>query len=165
MCQQCEKSESVLTSVYIIGGVFLGIASVAFALTAVVQTAFGRDIWSGAQRSARFAGWIVSALAAQAQVGRTASGGQPPLIRKYYMLLKLFEVNPGAAQPAECAESASFPATAAMVISSAATLVFVILSIRCIAQPLVAGAEKVRLVAVKPVLAKIKCKKKEILNS
>jgi hypothetical protein len=71
-------------TIAIIAGVFVAIASVAFALVAVVQLSFGRGIFMGAVRSLRFAGWIVAALATQAQIGRTVNQGQPPALKEWY---------------------------------------------------------------------------------
>ena len=124
-CLRCESSDTAYVTMLAIGGVFFGIAAIAFALTAIVQTAFGRSIGAGAQRSLRFAGWIVSALATQAQIGRTATGDEPELMRQYYGFLKVFEINPEAAQPLECAGTTATTATIALCTSTALVLLFV----------------------------------------
>ena len=150
-CLRCESSGTVRVALVAIGGVFVAVAGTAFALTAVVQTAFGRSIGSGAMRSARFAGWIVSALATQAQIGRTATGDQPALVRQYYTLLKLFEINPDAAQPSECAGSTAATATIALGVSTALVLLFAALSIPTLARAFVAVGELLRTRVIAPV--------------
>ena len=115
VCHECEHSDTVVLSVVLMSGVFLVVASISFTLVAAVQTSFGRSFNSGALRSVRFASWVVNALAMQAQVGRTASGGQPRVIRRYYMALKLFELNPRAAQHPRCAGSTGEASTAALI--------------------------------------------------
>jgi hypothetical protein len=77
---------------------------------------------SGAQRSARFAGWVVSALAAQAQIGRTASAAQPVALRRYYQVLTIFELKPDAAIPTACGGSGGTSALALVCGADACTL-------------------------------------------
>jgi hypothetical protein len=120
------------------------ITVVAFALVAVVQLAFGRSIGPGAIRSANFASWIVAALATQAQIGRTASGGQPVAIQTYFQLLKVFEVNPDAALPSECIGAADDTAISAMLLSTALVLLFAALSVPCVTAPVTALTNKAR---------------------
>ena len=96
LCDQCPAASDTLYFIYAIASTFSAILIVSFTLTAVVQRAFGRSIVSGAQRSARFAGWVVTALATQAQIGRTASPNQHAMLRFWYNVLRIFEVNPGA---------------------------------------------------------------------
>ena len=83
-CLTCPTQGDSVKTITIIAGVFVAIASVAFALVAVVQLSFGRGIFMGAVRSLRFAGWIVAALATQAQIGRTVNQGQPPALKEWY---------------------------------------------------------------------------------
>ena len=146
-CTVCPPSSNTFLIVVIVGGIFLAIAGAAFAVVAVVQTMFGRNVWSGAMRSMRFAGWIIAALATQAQIGRTSGGEQPAILQDYYTLLKLFEINPDAARPSQCAGSTGTTALVAMCISITAAVVFVLLSPPCVARPLVDLGVKVRKVA------------------
>ena len=145
-CIKCQPSGDVAFAIAVVSAVFLAITCGAFALVAIVQSFFGRDVKSGAVRSVRFAGWIVGALAAQAQIGRTSGGSLPDVLQGYYTFLMIFEVNPDAAQPSACAGSASTTAVLAMCISTIAATAFVLLSLPCLARPLIYGADKARAV-------------------
>ena len=72
----------------------------------------------------RFAGWIVGALATQAQIGRTASPNQPKLLKDWYAFLRVFEMNPDGARPSECSGSTSRIAISAMSVSLGCALGF-----------------------------------------
>ena len=140
-CTLCPPSADVAATALWIGVFFSAIALVAFVIVAIVQSAFGRDIKSGAVRSIRFAGWIISALAMQAQIGRTASSTQSSIIRQYYTLLQVFEINPDAAQPSQCADNASTVAIVAMVVSTSAVLLFITLAIPWVEHVCVRGGD------------------------
>ena len=128
VCRSCPSPKSIVGVVLILLAIFVAIATVAFILVATVQMAFGRDIKSGAMRSVRFAGWIVSALATQAQIGRTASKAQPSELQRYYHFLQIFELNPNAAAPLACDDGgASTVALLAMLLSIACVTGFVLL--------------------------------------
>ena len=88
-CMHCPAAADVKLIVLYMGGAFVTITLVAFVIVAVVQLAFGRSPLMGFVRSMRFAGWVVSALATQAQIGRTASSSQPQAIRAYYGYLQV----------------------------------------------------------------------------
>jgi len=143
-CAVCPVGEVVLNRIYIFAGIFAGIALSAFALVAIVQTVFGRDVMSGAMRSLRFAGWIVSSLAMQAQIGRTASKGQHDLMSEYFKFLQVFEINPDSATPTECAGSSSLVSLTAMGLSTGLALAFVLLATPCVTAPMIWIGEKIR---------------------
>ena len=157
-CSRCDASGAVNYGLLGVAIAFLVVAAVAFALTAIVQLTFGRSVGSGALRSMRFAGWVVSALATQAQIGRTATGDQPALVNEYYTLLKYFEINPEAAQPTECAGATALTATLALSISVAMVALFLALSLPIAAR--LASALDAQLRA-----CKCKCKAKRGANA
>ena len=136
VCATCPERKSVILTLCVFAATVVGITAIAFLVVAVVQTSFGRDVKSGAQRSARFAGWVVSALAAQAQIGRTASAAQPVALRRYYQVLTIFELNPDAAIPTACGGSGGTSALAlvAMLISLGCVAAFALLGLPCIAR-------------------------------
>ena len=140
-CAPCGSDGFALRQVGIIVGVFCAIFLIAFTLVAVVQTAYGRNVTSGAIRSMRFAGWVVSIFATQAQIGRSASGNQPDLLLRWYTLLKLFEFNPDGARPMECATSTSTLAPIAMSIGLACVVVYMLLAIPVATSGLIRFAE------------------------
>ena len=128
VCRPCPAPKSIAGVVLTLVAVFVAIATASFILVAIVQAAFGRDIKSGAMRSVRFAGWIVSALAAQAQIGRTANQAQPSELQRYYHFLQIFELNPNAAAPLACDDGgASTVALLAMLLSIACVAGFALL--------------------------------------
>ena len=88
-CMHCPAAADVKKTALYMGGAFAAITLIAFVIVAIVQLAFGRSPLMGFVRSMRFAAWVVSALATQAQVGRTASSSQPELIRAYYTYLQV----------------------------------------------------------------------------
>ena len=88
-------------------------------------------------RSLRFAGWVIAVLATQAQIGRTGSGNQPAALQQWYRLLKLFEVNPDAARPAECMQSSSTFGIVAMSVGLAGASLFMLLALPLVSSPLV----------------------------
>ena len=141
-CAPCEEPTVSFVGGAVIAGSFCAIFVVAFALVAVVQSAYGRDVGSGALRSLRFAGWIISALATQAQIGRMASANQPALLLRWYRLLKLFEFNPEAVQPGACADRApSTIAITAMSIGLACAVLVMLLALPCAARSAVRATE------------------------
>jgi hypothetical protein len=64
-----------------IAAVFVVTFVVCFALVATVQGIYGNSIKSGVVRSMNFAGWVCSALAMQAQIGRTADSSLPDALQ------------------------------------------------------------------------------------
>ena len=145
-CKPCGSDAVAVRGVFIIAGVFCAISVVSFALVAIVQTVYGRAVWNGAIRSMRFAGWIVSIFATQAQIGRSASGNQPSILISWYRLLKLFEFNPDGARPTECTSSTSSIAIVAMSIGLACVVVYMLLAI----PPLTAALIRVSELLISP---------------
>jgi len=131
-CMKCPAKDDITMKVLALATVFVVITTMSFILVAIVQTAFGRDIKSGHVRSARFAGWIVTSLVVQAQIGRTGSSDQPKALQEYYKLLQIFELNPAGALPASCsgAGGTNYIATIALSLSVVSSLLFVLLSMR-----------------------------------
>jgi hypothetical protein len=129
---------------------FAAITLVGFSIIAVVQLAFKRGLGMGFVRSVRFAGWIINVLAMQAQIGRTATSGQPPLLKGYYDFLKIFEFNTDGARPLQCSGSTGTAALTAMSVSLGAALVAAILGLPCVGALLVktGDALAVRVVSV-----------------
>tara|TARA_B110000208_G_scaffold49326_1_gene65158 strand:+ start:1408 stop:4332 length:2925 start_codon:yes stop_codon:yes gene_type:complete len=145
----------------VIVGIFCAIFGIAFALVAVVQTAYGRNISSGAMRAMGFAGSIISIFATQAQIGRTASENQPEFLLRWYTLLQLFEFNPNAVRPIECMQSTSSTtvlAPVSMSLGLACVVIFMLLAIPVVTRALIRIVEMI----VTPILhAAQSCKKKE----
>ena len=128
-CLQCKPAETAVGVVLYIALVFAVTFAVCFALVAIVQSYYGNSLQSGAVRSLNFAGWVCSALATQAQIGRTSGGNQPDALRDWYRLLKLFEFNPEGARPAECTGSVSAISFVALLFGIALPLCFMLLSV------------------------------------
>ena len=129
VCAVCAAPAAALAALGFIAGVFGTIFVVAFTLVAIVQTLYGRNIWSGAVRSLRFAGWVVAIFATQAQIGRMASENQPDVLKDWYRLLKLFEFNPDGVQPTECSDSTSSVAIVAMSLGLSCTSLFMLCAV------------------------------------
>ena len=159
-CNKCPASGDIRKTLVAIVSAFIIIALAAFILVAIVQTAFGRDIKSGHVRSARFAGWIVAALATQAQIGRTGSDAQPNALRQYYKLLQLFEANPNGAVPLDCAGATNDMAVLVMAVSIVCALLFMLLSLRKIQLVVESVFDLLRKVLA-PILKCMKKKKKK----
>ena len=185
LCNVCPSEGDTKTVIIAIGLAFLLITTVAFTIVAVVQLSFGRGVFMGAVRSfryvtlsffttsstphipylsvfclivsllIRFAGWIVGALATQAQIGRTASPNQPKLLKDWYAFLRIFEMNPDGARPSECSGSTSRIAISAMSVSLGCALGFAFFGIPIINKWLI---KLVNLIAdsVTSLLAKLK---------
>ena len=126
-----------------VGVTFGAIAIVAVVLVVVVQSAFGRDFKSGAGRAISFAAWVVNALRTQAQIGRTASSGQPAVIEHWYRFLLIFEANPSGARPSQCTSSMAVYPVVVMSISIACALLFALLGAPCVRGGLTIAARAV----------------------
>jgi hypothetical protein len=155
-CRRCPDAEFAVSRLFAILGLFLAIAAAAAALVAAVQRAFGRKIGSGAVRSAKFASWVVGALAMQAQVGRTASSSEHEFVNEYYTLLKIFELNPAAAAPSVCAGTGSASTILALCASIATVVLFVLLGVPIVARSVIPVVDKFRIVVVEPVATQLK---------
>ena len=132
LCALCPTDRVTLNFFITTGVTFCVIACVAIFLVVVVQSAFGRDFKSGAGRAISFAAWVVSALRTQAQIGRTASSGQPAVITEWYRFLLIFEANPSGARPSQCTSSMAMYPIVVMSISITCALLFVLLGTPCV---------------------------------
>ena len=137
LCATCPTDRIAMQFVIAVSITFATIAIVAVMLVFVVQKAFGRDFKSGAGRAISFAAWVVSALRTQAQIGRTASSGQPALISDWYRFLKTFEANPSGMRPSQCSSSMAMYPIIVMALSVTATLTFLVLGFPCVSGSLI----------------------------
>ena len=150
ICLRCPSEASSAITVGAVAGVFCAITLVCFIIVSIVQLSFRRGIFMGFVRSMRFAGWIVAALATQAQVGRIADIGQPAALREYYALLRIFELNPGGARPNACtAGRVSLVRNGAMGTSVACAALFWALGVPIVERSLVAIEFKLRVLCAK----------------
>ena len=128
-CKRCKSEAEAYTKIMYIAAVFVVTFVVCFALVATVQGIYGNSIKSGVVRSMNFAGWVCSALAMQAQIGRTADSSLPDALQSWYDLLKLFEFNPDGARPMECSGGSSAFPFVALGLGIALPLIFMLLEI------------------------------------
>ena len=137
LCATCPTDRVTAEFMIAVSITFAAITIVAVTLVFIVQKAFGRDFKPGAGRAVSFAAWVVSALRTQAQIGRSASSGQPMLIAEWYRFLKTFEANPSGMRPSQCSSSMAMYPVFVMTISCCATLFFVFLGIPCVSSGLI----------------------------
>ena len=142
VCMECQSDEAAYEVIGYIAIVFTATFLTCFVLVAIVQGYYGNSIQSGGIRSLNFASWICSALATQAQIGRTSGGNQPELLEGWYRLLKLFEFNPDGARPMECSGSVSSVSIAALSVGIALPLLFMLLALPFLQKWLVDVLEK-----------------------
>jgi hypothetical protein len=158
VCRQCQSDEAAYEVIGYIALVFVSTFLVAFVLVAIVQGAYGNSIHTGMIRSLNFANWICSALATQAQIGRTSGGNQPPLLKAWYRLLKLFEFNPDGARPMECTGNVSNASVIALSLGIVLPTLFMVLALPCLQELLVDVIAKIIAPAVN-VASAVKSKK------
>ena len=143
LCTLCPTKADTKTTVLWLLAAFAAITLLGFSTIAVIQLAFKQGLGMGFVRSVRFAGWIISVLAMQAQIGRTATSGQPAVLTEWFRLLKMFELNPGSASPSQCSDSAGTVAIAAMSISICCALITAFFSVRCVGSLTIAAGDAV----------------------
>ena len=154
VCRQCRSDEAAYAVIGYIALVFVTTFLGAFVLVAIVQGSYGNSIHTGMIRSLNFANWICSALATQAQIGRTSGGNQPALLKAWYRLLKLFEFNPDGARPTECnTGNVSNVSIIALSLGIALPTLFMVLALPCLQKLLVDVIAKIIASAVDAVTA------------
>ena len=153
LCSLCPTKADTTTKILWLLAAFAAITLVSFSTIAVVQLSFKQGLGMGFLRSLRFTGWIIAVLAMQAQIGRTATSGQPAVLNEWFQLLKIFEFNPGGASPSQCSDSVSTVAIVAMSITICCALIAAFLSLRCVGILTTAAGDA----AVACIFAKVCC--------